>query len=64
MGRSRANLDVDFEVQDLKDKELTLFPTRTRQYEFLTEEDIKVGLVQMVAETKMNFENKDLREAA
>jgi hypothetical protein len=62
-GAIKINLDVDFEVQDLKDKELTLFPTRTRQYEFLTEEDIKVGLVQMVAETKMNFENKDLKRS-
>ncbi len=62
-GAIKINLDVDFEVQDLKDKELTLFPTRTRQYEFLTEEDIKVGLVQMVARTKMNFENKDLKRS-
>ena len=62
-GAIKINLDVDFEVQDLKDKELTLFPTRTRQYEFLTEEDIKGGLVQMVAETKMNFENKDLKRS-
>ena len=29
----------------------------------LTEEDLKVGLVQMIAETKMDFENKDLKKS-
>ena len=62
-GAVKASLDVDFMVRDQRNSEDSLFPTRTRQYEFLTEEDVKVGLVQMIAETRIDFENKDLKKS-
>ena len=58
-GSIKLQLDVDFRVKDVKADDESIFATRTRQYEMLTEEDLKVGLVQMIAETKMDFENKD-----
>jgi hypothetical protein len=60
----KVQLDVEFVVRDIKNEEDTIFPTRTRQYEILTADDdnLKVSLVQMIEETKMSFENKDLKK--
>ena len=57
-GSVKLQLDVDFLVKDVKSHDESLFPTRTRQYEMLTEEDLKVGLVQMIAETKWTLKTK------
>ena len=62
-GSVKLQLDVIFVVKDVREKEESNFPTRTRQYEVLTEQDLKVSLAKMISETKMDFENKDLEKS-
>jgi hypothetical protein len=61
-GQLKLQADVKFRLKDIAGEEATS-DVRSRQYEVLTDNDIKATLVRMISEMTMDVENREVKKS-